>query len=56
MDEYDLSRIFLIDPDPASIASVLAHVDPDRLVAAGYAADTDGEYWDRLAASAEYSA
>ena len=56
MDEYEINRLFLIDPDPASVASALLHFDPDRVVAAGYCTDGDAGYWAGLAASAEYTA
>lgn len=54
-DEYELSRLYLLDPDPASIASALAHIEADNLVASGYCAGCDDTYWDELAASAGYS-
>lgn len=54
-DEYDIARLFLLDPDPAAIASALQHLDPDQLVVAGYDTGGEEEYWKKLAASAEYS-
>jgi hypothetical protein len=53
-DEYDLSRLYLLDPDPASIASALAHLEADQLVASGYCTGNDDSYWEELAALAEY--
>jgi hypothetical protein len=55
-DEYELRKVFIIDPDAASVASVLAHhMDPDQVVAAGYCTGGGESYWKDLVGSAEYT-
>ncbi|MGB9177145.1 MAG: hypothetical protein WCB46_10465 [Methanoregula sp.] len=56
MNEYPVRKIFLLDPDPASIKRALSHVDPDQVVAGGYCTKECGEYWKDLVSSAEYTA
>ncbi|OPX63654.1 MULTISPECIES: hypothetical protein [unclassified Methanoregula] len=53
--EYTLRRIYLTDPDPASISLALSHLDPDQIVAAGYDAEGDGDYWKEIVSHAIYS-
>ena len=54
-EEYHVRKVFIIDPDAAAIASVLAnHLDPDQVVAGGYCVDGGGSYWKDLVAAAEY--
>ena len=53
-NEYTLRKIFIIDPDPASIRLALSHLDPDQVVAGGYCTEDAGEYWKDLVSSAEY--
>ena len=55
MNEYSVRKIFIIDPDPASINRVLSHLDPDQVVAGGYCTKESGEYWKDLVSSAEYT-
>jgi hypothetical protein len=55
MNEYSVRKIFIIDPDPASIRLVLSHLDPDQVVAGGYCMVACGEYWKDLVSSAEYT-
>lgn len=55
-NEFTLKRLFLIDPDPASIRLALSHLDPDQIVAAGYNPEGSDEYWNDLVSSAGYSA
>ena len=56
MNEYTVRKIFIIDPDPASVKLVLSHIDPDQVVAGGYCLQECGEYWKDLVSSAEYVA
>jgi hypothetical protein len=53
-DEYTIRKIFIIDPDPASIRLALSHLDPDQVVAGGYCLDECGEYWSDLVSRATY--
>jgi hypothetical protein len=55
MDEYTLRKIFILDPDRASIETALSHVDPDQIAAGGYAADGSESYWRDLANAAIYT-
>ena len=52
VEEYDVNRLFLLDPDPSSIASALAHFDADQIVASGYCTGDCEEYWNDLVSSA----
>jgi hypothetical protein len=54
MNEYPVRKIFIIDPDPASIQHILSHLDPDQVVAGGYCLDKSETYWQDLVASAVY--
>jgi hypothetical protein len=54
MNEYSIRKIFIIDPDPASIRLALSHLDPDQVVAGGYCTADCTEYWKTLAADAFY--
>ena len=56
IDEYPVRKIFIIDPDPASIRLALSHLDPDQVSAGGYCTKECGEYWKDLVSSAEYTA
>jgi hypothetical protein len=54
-EEYHVRKVFIIDPDAASVASVLAHhMDPDQVVAGGYCVDGGESYWKDLVRAAEY--
>jgi hypothetical protein len=54
-EEYSIRKVFIIDPDAAAIASVLAHhMDPDQVAAGGYCVDKDESYWKDLVKAAEY--
>ena len=53
-NEYTLRKIFIIDPDPASIRLALTHLDPDQVVAGGYCTENAGEYWKDLVSRAFY--
>lgn len=55
-NEYTLRKVFIIDPDPASIRLALSHLDPDQVVAGGYCTKECGDYWKDLVSSAEYIA
>ena len=52
--EFTLKRIFIIDPDRASIGLALSHLDPDQVIAAGYHAEGNGDYWKNIVSHAEY--
>lgn len=55
VEEYSIRKVYIIDPDPAAVASVLAHhMDPDQIVAGGYCVDGGASYWKDLVAAAEY--
>lgn len=56
MNEYEVRKIFIIDPDPASISLALSHLDPDQVAAGGYCTESCGEYWKELVSSASYIA
>jgi len=53
--EYDLRKIIIIDPDPASIARALSCLDPDQVRAGGYCTDMCENYWNNLVDAAIYS-
>lgn len=55
MNEYPVRKIFIIDPDPASIRRALSHLDPDQVVAGGYCIDGSESYWQDLTNSAVYT-
>jgi hypothetical protein len=52
--EYTLRKLFLLDPDPASVDMALSHLDPDQLVCGGYCTDACGDYWTNLVAAAGF--
>ncbi len=54
MNEYEVRKIFIIDPDPASITFALSHLDPDQVAAGGYCTEGCEEYWKDLVSSAGY--
>jgi hypothetical protein len=54
MNEYSVRKIFILDPDPASIRLALSHLDPDQVVAGGYCINGSKSYWQDLADSAIY--
>jgi len=53
--EYDLRKIIIIDPDPASIVRALSYLDPDQVRAGGYCTDMCENYWNNLVDAAIYS-
>ena len=55
MNEYSVRKIFIIDPDPASIGRALSHLDPDQVLAGGYCMDGSESYWQDLVNSAIYT-
>jgi hypothetical protein len=55
MDEYTLRKIFILDPDRASIETALSHLDPDQIAAGGYSADGNESYWQGLVDAAIYT-
>jgi hypothetical protein len=56
MNEYTVRKIFILDPDPASIILALSHLDPDQVVAGGYCTNGSNSYWQDLIKSAIYTA
>jgi len=55
MDEYDVSRIILVDPDDAAVRLALSHFDPDQVTIGGYCTAEDaGAYWKNLVEGAGY--
>ena len=42
--EYDLGKIFIIDPDREPIEQALSHLDPDQIAAGGYSRESCDEY------------
>ncbi len=56
MNEYEVRKIYILDPDPFSIRLALSHLDPDQIAAGGYCTADSPEYWKNLVASAVYTA
>ncbi len=56
MNEFSVRKIFLLDPDPASINRALSRLDPEQIVAGGYCTGECQEYWKDLVLSAAYTA
>jgi hypothetical protein len=55
MDEYEVSRIILMDPDDAAIRQAMSHFDPDQVTIGGYCKSGDaGLYWNNLVEGAGY--
>lgn len=54
-NEYSLQRLFIINPDPASIDLALSHFDPDQVSIGGYCTEACYEYWRDLADAAFYT-
>jgi len=52
--EYSLQKLFIIDPDPASIELALSHLDPDQVSTGGYCTGTGETYWKELVDSSVY--
>jgi len=52
--EYDLRKIIVVDPDPASIEHVLSCLDPDQVSAGGYCKNNSTDYWKNLVEAAVY--
>jgi hypothetical protein len=50
--EYDLRKIIVVDPDPASIERALACLDPDQVSAGGYCKNNSTDYWKNLVEAA----
>jgi hypothetical protein len=56
MMEFTVRKVFILDPDPASIKFALSHLDPDQVVAGGYCTNGNESYWQDLVAAAVYTA
>lgn len=55
MNEYDVRKIYVMDPDAEAIALALSHLDPDQVSAGGYCRDESGDYWKYLVDTAVYT-
>lgn len=55
MNEYPVRKIFILDPDPASIRLALSHLDPDQVAAGGYCINGSESYWQDLVNSATFT-
>ncbi|MFA5254073.1 MAG: hypothetical protein WC367_05315 [Methanoregula sp.] len=53
-DEFEINRVFLIDPDDDAIMSALSSFDPDQISVGGYCTGACDTYWKKLAKSAVY--
>lgn len=53
-NEYDISRLIVIDPDDDGLRLALSHLDPDQVTAGGYCTDACDTYWAKLVESAVY--
>jgi len=53
--EYDLRKIFLIDPDKEFIARALSTLDPDQVSVGGYCTELCENYWKNLVDVAVYT-
>lgn len=56
LNEYEIWKIFIINPDPPAIRLALSHLDPDRVVAGGYCTGDCQKYWVDLVSSAAFTA
>jgi hypothetical protein len=54
-DEYEISRIIIVDADEEAVALALSYLDPDQVMAGGYCTGGCGTYWKNLAAAAFYT-
>jgi len=52
--EYDLGKIFIVDPDREAIERALSQLDPDQVAVGGYCQDSCETYWNDLAGSSVY--
>jgi hypothetical protein len=52
--EYDLRKVFIIDPDRKAVELALTHLDPDQVAVGGYCRGSCDEYWNDLASSSVY--
>jgi hypothetical protein len=55
MNEYDLRKIIIVDPEAGAISHALLHLDPDQVSVGGYSLDENGEYWKTLVETAVYT-
>jgi hypothetical protein len=55
LEEYDLRRLVLVNPDREAIALSLTYLDPDQITIGGYCTGTCDEYWKNLVKSAYYT-
>lgn len=54
MNEYQVSHVFLTNPDPAAIRHALDRLDPEQISAGGYCTGDSGQYWKDLVSRAWY--
>ena len=52
--EYDLGKVFIVDPDRQAIELALTHLDPDKVAVGGYCRESCDKYWTDLAGSSVY--
>jgi hypothetical protein len=52
VDEYEVQRLTVIDPDAGSLAAAAEVLDPDRIIAGGYCRTGGKDYWQDLASRA----
>lgn len=53
IDQYDVRRIIIQDPDTEGIKEALRHMDPEKVSVCGYGSGSEGEYWKKVFDSAE---
>jgi hypothetical protein len=54
-DEFDIRRVFIMDPDEDSISRALSCLDPDHISIGGYCLDRCETYWKNLVETAVYT-
>jgi hypothetical protein len=51
-DEFEISRVLVLDPKGDELSAVIEVFEPDRVEVAGYCIDGDPDYWKAIVASA----
>ncbi len=52
MEDYDIRKVIIMDPNPASIAMAMEYMDRDEIAAGGYCREECTDYWTGLRAGA----
>lgn len=52
-DEFDISQVILVNPDPGHLRSALREYDPDTIVVGGYCRKDCERYWTQICETAE---